>query len=1179
MKTPRQLIKLFFGTLLFTFLTVVLSAYIFANTFLKHHLLGELGKIFPAELKVGYIASDLFSYISMKNVTFRTVPGRTKPSAAGNTCEVSFDSLSLNGSVFDAIAKKADLTLVFKGLNITLKSDGRKIYFPDNLGINELDITAAGNSAFLNFFRAIVFDDCAVTFELYDEQFRELKKSVTLKKFGAKMSLADRANLKFAIASGFEYNDETFRIENINYEGALNVNNMVLDGRLRVAESAVSNSMFKNSPVVFDAKFSCDYDFTLYLSMLGRRMSDYLAGKANFLVSGGNVRLNVPLLGRLPFNALSGTLCFNPADSRVGLKDFSARAFNSHIDISGEIDLAARKMDLAFDSREFIAPLEIKKFETMEVAMKADVRLIADYGKGLYSVIPAVSNVNIVNLKRKILASLSSVTGEVFVDNSCDTLSLKDFSCGFRSGALSLDCVYDRRAETLSGKVGARSIDFESLEELMKHFGVTADRRLKVKKLAAEFGADVNNMKLSSLKGACELDGYPLVSKDIRIEGFEYQYAAPNIVFNNIRFDTPLAGRPNTASGKYDTAAGTYSFSARDFLADVSKSGYLKNFSGLYAVNVDCEGGGGRYRVDFDANIRQVKFNGRPTNFSRLSGALKKDGDHYTLSGVEVDDCVTIKHGTIDKNLNFNMEAGLYEVSVDRVRNFIAGDALAKLSGAVSGKINAAGNLYEPDRVNTSTELKSVSLAYEKIKIKNISSVKIKNHKTRLDFDSFNLAVNGHSVKIDGFVDYAGSGEVSLNLKLDDTDLKVLKLYASEHIEDISGKCDVEGRLSGSPGEVKFDGAVGLNAKNIKLKGVAEPISEFVIQLESRNFDVAVKKGVMKFAGTEWEIGGKAMINYKESPLYLDMFFECKNMKLNFKDKALIEGSSKLGLKGEITHPRLYGSCRVSKAKIELDANLLKTKAEPVRVGPIELDIIIFADKNVWLSNNFINAELKGKFNVKTVKENLAYTGDIAAVRGVVNFNGHEFQIDNGKLQFNDNPAFDPLFNIDAHTNIDVFKIMLRISGSTSKPDFQLSSQPALTQPEITALLTTGRASNDLNSKDAAAMPAKMYADYQKEKILGGLKKSVKKGLDLDELSVKGSGTDEKGRRVDNSVTVGKYVNDKLFVNYTEAKEQNTDAKVKSYKFNYKLNKNTDLDIKESNADGSEVGVKVKRNF
>ncbi|EKD69735.1 MAG: hypothetical protein ACD_47C00017G0001, partial [uncultured bacterium] len=89
---------------------------------------------------------------------------------------------------------------------------------------------------------------------------------------------------------------------------------------------------------------------------------------------------------------------------------------------------------------------------------------------------------------------------------------------------------------------------------------------------------------------------------------------------------------------------------------------------------------------------------------------------------------------------------------------------------------------------------------------------------------------------------------------------------------------------------------------------------------------------------------------------------------------------------------------------------MLKTKTEPVKVGPVELDIIIFADKNVWLSNNFINAELKGKFNIKTVKETLAYTGDIATVRGVVNFNGHEFQIDNGKLQFNDNPAFDPLF-------------------------------------------------------------------------------------------------------------------------------------------------------------------------
>jgi len=1179
MKTPRQLIKLFFGTLAFTFLTVVLSAYIFANTFLKHHLIGELGKIFPAELNVGYLASDLFSYISMKKVSFKAAPGKTMKSAANNTCEVYFDSLSLNGSVFDAIAKKADLTLNFKGLNITLKSNGRKIYFPDNLGINEMDISAAGNSAFLNFFKMIVFENCDITFEIYDEEFRELKKTVSLKKFGANMKLADKRNLKFIIASGFEYNDETFRIENINYEGALNVNNMVLDGRLRIDESAVSNSMFKNSPIVFDAKFSCDYDFTLYLSLLGRKLSEFLTGRASFKVSGGNLKLRVPFLGHLPFNAIRGVLSFNPADSRVGLKDCSARAFNSHIDISGEIDLAAEKMDLNFRSKDFIAPLEIKKNETVEIAMEADVRLNADYGKGRYAISSSAPRVNIINVKRKILAALSGATGEIIIDSARDTLSLDNFKCALKSGALSLAFGYNAKSEVLSGTAGGSDISIADIDELLRHFNVSIDRRLSLKKFSAEYRADMKDIKKSTLKGVCDLEGYPLVSKEFKINGFDYEYRAPEILLTHIRFDSPVASRPNTASGKYNVETGSYSFASKDFLADISRGGYGRNFSGLYALNLGCEGASGKYKIDFDANIRHVKFNGKSTNFSRLSGEVKKDGENYSLSGVEFDDCVSIKHGTIDKNGNFKIDAGLYEVSVGQIKNFISGEALSKLSGAISGKIGASGNIYEPDRVKTTTELTSVALVYDKIKIKNVSGVKIKNNKTRLDFDSFNLLVNGHSVKIDGFIDYAGSGEVSLNLKLDDTDLKVLKLYAGEHIEDISGKCDIEGKLSGSPGEVKFDGAVGLNAKNIKLKGISEPISEFVIRLESKNYDVVVKKGSMKFGGTNWEIGGKATINYKESPLFLDLFFECKNMKLNFKDKALIEGASRLGLKGEITKPRLYGSCRVSKAKIDIDADMLKTKTEPVKVGPVELDIIIFADKNVWLSNNFINAELKGKFNIKTVKETLAYTGDIATVRGVVNFNGHEFQIDNGKLQFNDNPAFDPLFNIDAHTNIDVFKILLRISGSTSKPVFQLSSQPALTQPEITALLTTGRAQNDLNSKDAASMPAKMFADYQKEKVLGGLKKSIKKGLDLDELSVKGSGTDEKGRRVDNSVTVGKYVNDKLFVNYTEAKEQNTDAKVKSYKFNYKLNKNTDLDLKESNTDGAEVGVKVKRNF
>jgi hypothetical protein len=1141
-------------------------------------LLSELSRVFPAELKVGYLATDLFSYISMKNVSFKNIPGKTLKSAAGNTAEVTFESLALNGSVFDLISQKSDLILNFKGLDIKLKSDGRKIYFPDNLGINEIDFTAAGKGALLNFFKIIVFKECNITLEIYNAGFNGLIKTLSLNKFSANMRLADKEKLKFNIISGFEFNDEIIKLENISYEGALNINEMVLTGKLSVNESGGPNSIiFKNSPIDFDAKFSCNYDFTLFLSKLDQKISDYLSGRADFKISSGSLTARAPFYGPLTLSAINGGLEFNPAGSKLLLKDFSARAFNSHIDITGGIDLASHEINLFFKSKEFIAPFGAKDFETLEIALSPDVKVTANYKTGRCSLISSAPRINIVNFKRKILSVLNDVSAEVALDAANNLFKLERFSCSLKSGNMSAALNYDIPSDFIDGTCEARGIEIADVEDLLRHFGVIIDGRINLKKINAGYRLDLKNFKNSAVKGVCDIAGYSLLSKEFKVKGFDFEYKNGTVFFNKITFDSPRAGRANVASGSYNAAGGGFSFAAKDFLADLSSAG--KNWSGLYAVNINCEGSAKKYNLDFKANVKQVKYNSKPVSFSNLSGRVIKNADSYILENITLDDDIKIKKGAIDKNYNFDIEASLYEVGVSRIKNFAANDKFSALSGFITAKISAAGNLYELDKVATGAEISKLALTYDKIKIGNNSVIKIKNQKTRLEFDSFNATVNGHSVKIDGFADYAGSGEVAIKLKLEDTDLKMLKLYAGDYIDDISGRFGVEGKLSGSLSDIKFNGSASAEAKNIKIKGLDLPINEFNISLESKNYDISIKKGSMKFAGTDWEIDGKAFINHKESPLFLDVAFESRNFKLDLKEKGIIEGASKLGLKGEITKPRLYGSCRISKAKIELDSAMFKTKKEPVKVGPVELDLIIFADKNVWLSNNFINAELKGKFNIKTVKENLAYTGDIAAVRGVVNFNGHEFKIDSGKLQFNDNPAFDPLFNIDAHTNIDIFKIMLRISGSTSKPVFSLSSQPALTQPEITALLTTGRAQNDMNSKEAASMPAKMYADYQKEKALGGIKKSLQKGLDLDELSVKTSGTDEKGRRIDNSVTVGKYVNDKLFVNYTETKEQDNSEKVKSYKFNYKLNKNTDLDIKESNADGSSVGVKVKRDF
>ena len=739
MKTPRQLIKLFFGTLLFTFLTVVLSAYIFANTFLKHYLLNELSRVFPAELKVGHLASDLFSYISMKNVSFKSDPGKTRKSPANNTAEVTFESLSLNGSIFDIISKKSDLVLNFKGLDIKLKSDGRKIYFPDNLGINEIDITLAGRSALLNFFKIIVFKECNITLEIYNAGFSELIKTLSLNKFSANMRLTDREKLKFSIISEFEFNDEIIKLENISYEGALNINDMVLSGKLSVNElGALKSIILKNSPIDFDAKFSGNYDFTLFLSKLDQKISDYLSGLANFKISSGSLTARAPFYGPLTLSAINGGLEFNPAASNLLFKDFSARAFNSHIDITGGVDLTSHEVNLSFKSKEFIAPFGVKNFETLEIALSPEISVTANYKTGLGSLISSAPRINIVNFKRKILAVLNEVTAEVAIDSAKNIFKLERFGCSLKSGNMSAALNYNIPLDVIDGTCEARGIEIADIQDLLRHFGVIIDGRINLKKLNAGYRFDLKNFKNSSVKGACDIAGYNLLSRDFSVKEFDYEYKNGIVYFNKITFDSPHAARSNGASGSYNTADGGFSFTAKNFLADLSSAG--KNWSGLYAVNINCEGSPKKYNLDFKANVKQVKYNSKPVSFSDLSGRVIKSGDGYILENITLDDDIKVKKGSIDKNYNFNIDASLYEVGVNRIKNFSANEKFSALSGFITAKINAAGNLYELDKITTSAEISKLALTYDKIKIANNSIIKIKNKKTRLDFESFNAS-------------------------------------------------------------------------------------------------------------------------------------------------------------------------------------------------------------------------------------------------------------------------------------------------------------------------------------------------------------------------------------------------------------------------------------------------------
>ena len=1179
MKTPKQLAKYFFGTIVFVFLTVVASIYIFSNTLLNYYLFKDLQNAFPGTLKCGFLSSDLLSYISFKGVTLTNTP-KCMTGTPRNTQEVGLGSFFLEGSVIDAIMGKPNFSLNFSQLDMTLVSDGKNIFFPACSGLAPFCFSSGiYNYNPLGSFRSVSFKDCSIRLVLFDDKFANVQKTITLANFSGSLSPRRGSLVCFNSASTFDYEDEYMRLEKVNFIGLLDIEKMYLSGNATTKNGKISNlSGNAENLLKFDGLYSCNYDFTIFLSKLSGNSSEYLSGNADFTLTSAEVSFSAPSLGATHITGITGTVALNSANLKLGLRNFTGRIGSSEIAATGEIDLHSEKIDLTLSGKGLNASLLTP---SLEGNFEASAQIAGSFAAPRYSAGATAKKLIFVCKSgekigaSEITAELSSSTSEVSLDNlSCSCLGGQIQAAGKISPA-TMNAAGTIKVSTLRAAAILKEIS-----------AINVNRDFDIKKGVFTFEGKIPDYSAFEVSGTAETTDYNLLSENLIVNSFTFKMKNGVINFPVIAVATENRENKSEISGKYNITTGEYSFNGNKIVINPSAIPALKNFarfasrlSGLAALNIGIDGATGWQKIKFGANIEKVKLDSTPFGFDSIRGEISRDGKVYNIGSLKFDDSLTLESGSIDGADNFRLAFNLYEVNISQVKKFVKSEWLSKLSGSLTGSLNVSGNTKAPDSIHASADIRSLDIKYQNLRIKNLSTLKVKSNRTRIDFDNFRLGVNEQPVTVTGFLEFDESKEMGLKVRLDETDLNFLKLYASKAVSEVSGKIDLELALNGTIKEPRFNGFANVTAKTLKLAGVGESFSDIDLKFESRNYEITLKKGVFKFGKSEWEAGGDAKINSGGAPLFLDMTLSCSGFKHELGKQSFLEGNAKLGLKGSALAPRLYGSCKITKGKIELSKEILAAKRENVEVGPVELDVIIFADKNVWISNSFINAELQGKFTLKTNKSKLVYTGEMSAVRGSAIFNNHDFKIVEGKLQFNNDPIFDPLFKINAQTKIDIFKIDLNVSGSTANPDFKLTSQPPLTQPEITALLTTGQAKNSIDSRDAGSVPAKMMMEYQKDQMIGGIKNKVKDALNLDELNVKTSGTTDKGGKIENSVSMGKYLNDKLYVNYTQNREKDVSKPVKHYQFNYKLNPNLDLNVKESNTEGSEMGVKLKKEF
>jgi autotransporter translocation and assembly factor TamB len=149
--------------------------------------------------------------------------------------------------------------------------------------------------------------------------------------------------------------------------------------------------------------------------------------------------------------------------------------------------------------------------------------------------------------------------------------------------------------------------------------------------------------------------------------------------------------------------------------------------------------------------------------------------------------------------------------------------------------------------------------------------------------------------------------------------------------------------------------------------------------------------------------------------------------------------------------------------------------------------------------------------------------GALIADRGRINFLGHDFVIDSGRITLPERGDIDPYIAITAVTQTPEGIVTIDVHGRASRPELRLSSDPPMPESDVFALLVTGSSSGADKGEggDVGAKAASLLAAFQNPV----LQRELQDSLGIDRVGV------SFGDSVDQPIlAVGKRVSKKVYL-------------------------------------------------
>jgi len=290
-------------------------------------------------------------------------------------------------------------------------------------------------------------------------------------------------------------------------------------------------------------------------------------------------------------------------------------------------------------------------------------------------------------------------------------------------------------------------------------------------------------------------------------------------------------------------------------------------------------------------------------------------------------------------------------------------------------------------------------------------------------------------------------------------------------------------------GTITVDGQIRGTVQNPDVRGIAHFSNAsigrrgFFTSLNGLDGDLFFDENRVTFNNLKGQVGGGTLSLQGTAELRrgqiqtLNVRIDTNSIRMRYPEGLRTVASGSLLLHGGWPSPVLEGNLQIEnmvyKSSFEEFLGMLQgiggRSPDTSGIGSVRLAIHVVGGKNITIENELANVEARVDLDIKGSLGNPALTGHLETSGGTLSFQGRRYTLTRGTIDFIDPLKIEPVFDIQAESDIRDYRIVLAITGRGDRIRVDTRSDPPLPQIEVINLIAGGKTREELAQQDPRA--------------------------------------------------------------------------------------------------------------